>query len=178
MGDEHVRTVIERKTVESPLLTDTDPWADFRKLEVITLELTQQYKHSLGKTSRFFIELENGRFFGTQCPRCERVYTPPRPLCPDCTQITDWIELPGTGTLKTYSVMHFTSGVNQTDVDHIGSPVIMAYVLLDGSSTLFPHLLKAKPDTIKLGMRVQVTYTASPVNHPIHLMYFTPLEKS
>jgi uncharacterized OB-fold protein len=72
--------------------------------------------------------------------------------------------------------MHFTSGIND-DVHQLATPITLAYVLLDGSSTLFPHVLKANPQTIKAGMRVQVAYATPPVHHPIHLMYFAPLEE-
>ena len=106
---------------------------------------------------------------------CGRVYTPPRPLCPHCLCITDWAELPGTGKLETYSVMHFASVVND-DVRQMTMPVVLAYVLLDGSSTLFPHLLRAAPDSVEIGMRVRVAYTDAPVSHPIHLMYFEAVE--
>ena len=57
-----------------------------------------------------------------------------------CT-VTSWQELPGTGTLETYSIMHFASVVND-DIKRLQTPLILAYVLMDGSSTLFPHLLQ------------------------------------
>jgi uncharacterized OB-fold protein len=176
MSDARITSLIERKTVQPARSQDHDAWEAFRQIEIITLELTQSYRHSLGKYSRFFLELENKKIFGTQCPTCQRVYTPPRPLCPDCLHITDWQELSGQGTLATYSVMHFASGVNE-DVRQMQMPVILAYVLLDGSSTLFPHLLKAAPEQVRTGMRVRVAYSDTPVQHPIHMMYFVPSEE-
>ena len=175
MVDRQVTSQIEKKTVPPPRTTQVDPWRNFRQIEIITLELTQQYKHSLGKYSRFFIELENRRFFGTRCAACGRVYTPPRPLCPHCLRVTEWVELPGTGRLETYSVMHASSGINE-DVKQLAMPVVLAYALMDGSSTLFPHLLRAAPESVKIGMRVRVAYADNPVFHPIHLMYFEPME--
>jgi uncharacterized protein len=176
MSDLRVTSLIEQKTVQPGWINGDDPWEAFRQIEIVTLELTQSYRHSLGKYSRFFIELENRRFFGTQCPACHRVYTPPRPLCPDCLQITAWKELAGTGILETYSVMHFSSGMND-DVRQMEMPVVLAYVLMDGSSTLFPHILTAAPQDVQTGMRVRVAYTGLPVQHPIHLMYFAASEE-
>lgn len=172
MTEKQVTSQIEIKEVDA---ASDDLWHAFRQVELITLELTQTYKHSLGKYSRFFIELENKRFFGTYCSTCGKVYTPPRPLCPDCLKVTDWHELNGKGVVQTYSVMHFTNGINQ-DVDSLGTPVILAYVLLDGSSTLFPHVLKVAPENVYIGMPVQVAYSDEPVSHPIHLMYFEAME--
>lgn len=152
-----------------------DPWADFRQIERIALELTQHYEHSLGKYSRFFIELENQRFFATHCATCDKTYAPPRPLCPTCLGVTHWQELPGTGTVATYTVLHFTNGAN-ADVTQLSLPCILAYVLLDGASTLFPHLLMADPASVQIGLRVRVAYKATSVAHPIHLMHFVPME--
>lgn len=175
MSDPRVTSLITQKTTSPPHPADPDPWHAFRQVEIITLELAQHYKHSLGKYSRFFIELEHQRFFGTQCPTCQKVFTPPRPLCPDCLQITDWVELPGSGTMETFAVMHYTSGAND-DVNRLETPIALVYVLMDGSSTLFPHLLKIAPENIKLSMRVRVAYADTPVSHPLHLMYFVPME--
>ena len=163
------------QTAADPLKRASDPWADFRLIERLNLEFTQTYIHSLGKYSRFFVELENHRLMATRCPNCGRVYAPPRPLCPDCTQIAEWIELPGTGTVETFSVLHFSPGSNP-DVEALATPYVLAYVLLDGASTLFPHLLEVPPESVTIGLRVKLRYVDGEVFHPIHLIHFVALE--
>ena len=148
-----------------------DIWADFRDVQRITLEFTQQYKYSLGKVSRFFNALEQGRFLATRCAQCGKVYAPPRPLCPDCLAVTEWVELSGEGELKTWSTLHFSPGSN-ADVNALATPYALAYVLLDGADTLFPHILRAAPADLRIGIRVRVAYSEAPVSHPIHLMRF------
>ncbi len=160
---------ISQAKTESP----ADIWGAFRQVERITLELTQSYKYSLGKYSRFFIELENQRFLATRCSQCKKVYAPPRPLCPSCLCPSQWVELAGGGIVETWSVLHFSPGSN-ADVNALSRPYVLAYVLLDGADTLFPHLLKAQPDQVQRGMRVRVAYSEELVQHPIHLMYFVP----
>lgn len=162
-------------TAANPLTTEADIWADFRQIEVLTLELTQRYQHSLGKTSRFFLALEQRNFLATRCDACAKVYAPPRPFCPDCATVTRWVELRGTGTLETFSVMHFHSHVH-ADVAALPMPCVLGYVLLDGAHTLFPHLVDAPLEAIRMGMRLRVDYREGPVYHPIHLMRFIPLE--
>lgn len=173
---DRVSSLIDKKTIDVPQ-TETDIWSEFRQIERITIQLTQSYKYSLGKYSRFFIELENKQFMATKCPNCSKVYAPARPLCPDCLEVTQWVTLSGEGTVKTFSVLHFSPDSND-DVHNLKTPYILAYVLLDGASTLFPHLLKVDIDSAKIGMRVKVNYVDTPVHHPIHLMYFTALEIS
>lgn len=158
-------------------VNDDDQWSAFCQVERITLELTQSYKYSLGRYSRFFIELGNQKFLATQCESCGKVYAPPRPLCPRCLQVTAWIELSGEGSVKTYSVLHFSPSTN-ADVNALETPYIFAYVQMDGADTLFPHLIRCPIDEICIGLRVKVAYTSTPVSHPIHLMYFVPLEVS
>ncbi len=154
-----------------------DAWADFRQVERLNLEFSQHYVYSLGKYSRFFIELENGRFMGTHCVTCGKIYAPPRPLCPDCMTISEWVELSGVGTVTTYSVLHFAPNTND-DVRALETPYILCYVLLDGASTLFPHILNASLEDVKIGMRVKVAFTQNSVQHPIHLMAFEPVENA
>jgi len=172
MSEGQVKSKFDVQTIE---ISGHDPWADFREVEKLSLEFTQQYRHSLGKYSKFFIELENKKFLATECAQCQKVFAPPRPLCPDCLCITSWKELAGTGKLETYSVIHFSPGTND-DVRQLETPYVLAYVLLEGASTLFPHLLKTDLDSIEMGMKVQVAYTDEPVDHPIHLMHFVPME--
>ncbi len=168
-----VRSQIDIARVESEA---GDIWADFRQVERVALELTQRYRYSLGKSSRFFIALEEGRFLATRCRACAKVYAPPRPLCPACLRVTEWRELTGEGRLETWSVLHFSPGTNE-DARALETPYVLAYALLDGADTLFPHLLRADPAAIKRGMRLRVAYRDEPVGHPIHLMYFVPAEK-
>lgn len=167
--------VTSKKDVQNLPTSVGDVWADFRQVERLTLSLTQSYTHTLGKCSRFFIELEHQHFMATRCVRCNRVYAPPRPLCPECLVPTTWTELAGTGTLETFSVLHFSPGSN-ADVRALTAPYVFAYVLLDGASTLFPHLLRAPVEQVRPGMRVRVAFTEHSVEHPIHLMYFVPAE--
>jgi len=169
-----VKSLIDLQTLDRNL--QHDPWDEFRQVERLTIELTQRYKYSLGRYSRFFIELENHKFYATHSPSSNQTYSPPRPLCPDSLQVTQWVELSGEGEVKTFSILHFSPGSND-DVNAMKTPYVLAYVLLDGATTLFPHLLKI-PDVndVYIGMRVKVKYSDTPVNHPIHLMYFVPLE--
>jgi hypothetical protein len=92
---DRIANKLAEQTVPDPLGRDPDPWADFRDIEIIELNWRQTYRHSLGKYSRFFLELEKGRFLATACPECEKVWAPPRPVCPDDLTITQWKELSG-----------------------------------------------------------------------------------
>lgn len=169
-----VTNKLKSLVVEDPLGRKPDPWADFRHVEVIELNWHQTYRHSLGKYSRFFLELENERFLATRCPECETVWSPPRPVCPRELAVTEWIELSGRGRLAGYSILHYAPSM----APDLETPYVLAYVEMEGADTLFAHLLRnVEQDRIAIGMPVHVVYDAGPVSHPILLMAFEPLSE-
>lgn len=165
---------LEQLAVSDPLGQSPDPWADFRQIEVIELHWEQTYRHSLGKYSRFFLEMENRRFFATRCPACARVWAPPRPVCPDDLTITEWVELSGRGRLASFSVLHYAPA---SAPPTLATPYVLAYVHLDGADTLFAHLLQnyGSLSEVYIGLPVKVVYNDGPVAHPLHLMAFEPI---
>ncbi len=127
-------------TAEDPMAfdhPDGDPWADFREIMRIEWKMDFTYKHVLGKYSKFFIELANKKFVTTECPNCGKVWGIPRPLCSDCMSIRKWKELPGTGTLESFSVSQFVPSFMKVEI-----PYVLAMVKLDGADTLFTHQLQ------------------------------------
>ena len=105
--------------------------------------------------SKFFRGLEEGRLLGQRCPKCEKVYIPPRGACPvDGVPTTDEIELPDRGTVTTYCVVN---------VPFLGQkiepPYVSAYVLLDGADIAFLHLiLDIDAADVRMGMRVEAVW--------------------
>jgi len=124
------------------------------------------YRHSLGKYSKFFIELENKKFFATECPKCGFVY-PIRGRLPRLPGDHQWKELPGTGTLASYSISEFVPAFMKVEL-----PYVLAMVKLDGADSLLPISsgTGARTDKIKTGMPVKVAYSKVPVGHPMLLM--------
>ena len=164
---EHLRTT-------DPENRSPDPWADFREVEILNLEWSQRYKHSLGKYSKFFLGLERGVFLATRCPKCQQSWSPPRPACPTCLRPTQWEELSGQGELVSWSVLHYAPKML---ADSLETPYVLAYVKLAGTDTLFAHLLDypGELSDLKHGLKVQVVYNEGPVDHPIMLMKFAPI---
>lgn len=167
-----VNSKLKQLTVPHPTGQTPDPWAAFREVEILELNWTQNYRHSLGKYSRFFLELENRRFLATRCPKCTNTWAPPRPVCPEDLTTTEWVELSGEGYLVSFSVLHYASAM----VTSLKTPYVLAYVKLDGADTLFTHLLQNFGDIsrVQYGLPVRVVYNDGPVDHPIMLMAFEP----
>jgi uncharacterized OB-fold protein len=105
--------------------------------------------------SKFFRGLAEGRILGQRCPKCQKVYVPPRGACPvDGVPTTDEVELPDRGTVTTFCIVN---------VPFLGQkiepPYVSAYVLLDGADIAFLHLiLECDPADVRMGMRVEAVW--------------------
>ena len=87
-----------------------------------------RYEYSLGQAlSRFLEGLRRGRILGTQCPRCNRVYVPPRVYCEYCfASVNKWVEVPGTGRVVS-AVVSYISAFRE----RLERPEIIAVIRLD-----------------------------------------------
>ena len=58
-------------------------------------------------TEPFWRAAQEGRLVAPQCATCETFRMPPTPFCPSCSsQDIDWIELSGTGTIFSFTVVN------------------------------------------------------------------------
>lgn len=114
------------------------------------------YRHSVSPgESRYLRALAEGKVLGERCPRCHKVYVPPRGACPTCGVPTaESIELPDTGIVTTFCVVN---------VPFLGQrlkpPYVAAYILLDGADIAFLHLVLGCPaEEVRMGMRVRAEW--------------------
>jgi uncharacterized OB-fold protein len=118
------------------------------------VNLAYDYAASPEET-KFFRGLAEGRLLGQRCPKCEKVYIPPRGACPvDGVPTTDEVELPDRGTVTTFCIVN---------VPFLGQkiepPYVSAYVLLDGADIAFLHLiLDIDAADVRMGMRVEAVW--------------------
>jgi len=118
------------------------------------VRLAYDYAASPEET-KFFRGLAEGKLFGQRCPKCEKVYIPPRGACPvDGVPTTDEVELPDRGTVTTFCIVN---------VPFLGQkiepPYVSAYVLLDGADIAFLHLiLDIDAADVRMGMRVEAVW--------------------
>lgn len=90
-----------------------------------------------------------------RCNACTRFFHPPMPSCGYCGSTdVDWREVPGEGTVFTYTVAHHA--VHKALKGH--TPYNVVVVLLDNCDEvrLVSNLVDTEPDQIRVGMPVQV----------------------
>lgn len=159
-----VRRKLEQRKVADPEGRAADPWAAFRDIEILDLPLEFRFRHTLGKTSRFFLALEEKRLLATRCPHCGTTWMPPRAVCGHDRTITEWVELSGRATLAAATVCGPQLG-----------GTTLGYVALEGATTLLFHPLRhVAPGALIAGLPLKIVWSADPVDHPMQSFWFEP----
>lgn len=136
-----------------------------------------QYAWALGPAmSKFLVGLKEGKILAKKCRKCDRVLVPPRMFCEWCYGPTDeWIELPDTGTVETFSISYLDA-----DARRIKEPILIGVISIDGASDKhgFMHYFGGmKPDKLKIGMKVQAVWKPKKEREGSirDILYFKPL---
>src|SRR6266702_1374198 len=83
-----------------------------------------------------------------KCRSCGQVFYYPRSFCPaDLSQDLEWVRCSGKGT-----------GQNQSAGFRDTLPYVTAYVELDEGVRLMTNIVGCKPEEVKIGMPVEVTF--------------------
>jgi hypothetical protein len=131
---------------------------DFKKGRAFTIRSVPRmdYAWDTGEAiGRYLEELKQGRLCGRRCRKCARVLIPPRMQCERCWRPTDeWVTLPGTGTVNTFSLCYIT-----WNMIPLKRPQIPAVIEVDGSSGGILHLLGGvDPRKVKVGLKVRAVW--------------------
>jgi uncharacterized OB-fold protein len=121
---------------------------------ITPVELDYLYEAS-PEESAFFRGLAEGQLLGQRCPKCGKVYVPPRGACPvDGVPTKEEVELPDTGIVTTFCIVNVPFLGQKIQI-----PYVSAYVLLDGADIAFLHLIQEIPaDEVRMGMRVKAVW--------------------
>ena len=105
---------------------------------------------------RFFREIkDNGKLMATLCTECDMTYVPPRLYCQRCfAELEEWIEVPTTGRVYTFTVIHM-----DLDKNPLPEPKVIAFIRLDGTDGGLVHFLdEVDPDQVFIGMCVEAVF--------------------
>lgn len=122
----------------------------------IVTPVRMAYTYTPGRAAqRFLRALEQGRIVGLRCPRCQKVYVPPRGACARCgVGLEEEVELADRGTVVTFSIVRVPSQNIQVDL-----PYVAAHVLLDGADIAFQSLIQeCAVEDVRMGLRVEAVW--------------------
>jgi uncharacterized OB-fold protein len=158
-----------------PLLLDADGLAMLKGMRPLRVRHPYhiEYLHSYGQDSPFFAGLTNKVQLGNRDPETGYTYATPRGHDMFTGNDTEWIVLPGEGTVHAFTVCYFGSEefLPQT-------PFVLALIEYEGVDTLFlARLVGVDPDAPSLdwiGLRVGARYKRNSKLKPTDV-YFAPL---
>lgn len=129
------------------------------------------YKHVGGAyVERFFREIgKNQQIMGVKCPKCDKVYVPPKMICFECYEkMEEWVEVGNQGTVKGFTVV-----THSTPVMPLKPPFAYAIITLDGANTDLVHIIKeSDPQKLKIGLRVEAVFKEKPRKRILDIEYF------
>jgi len=120
------------------------------------------YNYNAGYyVGQYLRELEkNKRIIGVKCPKCQKVYVPPRVACPQCfVKMKEFVPVSDKGIVTAFTVVSvpFTNPLTGEPKE---LPFTCAYIRLDGTDSNLMHCLEELDDRkIKAGMRVQAVFS-------------------
>lgn len=125
--------------------------------------------------SKFYLALrDEKKITGTKCTACNKVFLPPRKVCPACfTENTQWVSISDEGTVIAFAVARrqFASIPQDRKV-----PVIWGLVKLDGADTAMLHYLDGiKPENLAIGMRVKAVFSGERKGTIRDISHFIPI---
>jgi uncharacterized OB-fold protein len=155
--------------------------SDFRDKNVLFNEWNPnaQYAWDAGVAiGRYLDELKQGRLVGVHCRKCDRTVIPPRNFCEWCFRpMDDWVDLPDTGTVNTFSLCYVT-----WNMEYLTDPEIPAVIDIDGTSPpmgIMHKLGEVEPKAVKIGMQVQAVWKPPEEREGsiLDIKYFRPMNE-
>jgi uncharacterized OB-fold protein len=125
-------------------------------IRVVPMPVRLEYTVTAGRTySRYLHALAQKRIIGGRCPRCTKVYVPPRGSCPTCGVPTgEELALAHSATVTTFCIVNIPFGAMP-----FKPPYVVASLLLDGADLPILHLVRGiEPDQVRMGLRVRAVW--------------------
>ncbi len=149
------------------------------EVELLTIfsdpEAEQPFDYSAGRyRSRFLVEIrDNKRFFGVRCPKCKKVYAPPKKICGPCfAEMEEPVEVGPQGVIITFTFLRFAFVDPETGV---AKPVPYAFgvVQLDGADNVIWHFIDYEDESkVKNGARVEPVFEEKRVGSMKDIRHF------
>jgi uncharacterized OB-fold protein len=110
---------------------------------------------------KYFELINEQKLCAAHCSSCNTLHLPPRIFCPNCNnKNTDWTQLSGEGSIRSFTVIHIAGTKYSEDV-----PYIVAIVALKEGPSVCARLVGVdplKPEDIHVGDPVMADFEEIP----------------
>ena len=127
--------------------------------------------------SKFFNEIKDREvLLGIRCPKCKKVYVPPRKVCGPCfVKMDELVELGNEGIVEAVTVVNFPF-IDPDTGERRPVPYIYGYIKLDRADNLFSHIIKTRPGvSVKVGDRVKAIFAGEKKGRIQDISHFEPV---
>ncbi len=130
-------------------------------IQVSSGDTEQPFRWSAGTYgSKFLTEIrDNKKLWGVKCPKCGKVYVPPRRVCGPCyVEMDELVPVSDEGQLITFTIVSF-GFLDPSTGREKPVPYGYAVIQLDGADSYFLHYVdETDPTKLKAGMRVKAVF--------------------
>ena len=137
-----------------------------------SLPVGNRYTYGIAGEKFFRKIKDEGKFYGTNCPKCNHLYVPAVLYCERCfSELTEWVDVGIEGEVHSYTFLYVDLDGNRVDV-----PLIVAFVKIGDGGII--HLInEASMEEVKIGMKVVAVI--KPISERIgsitDILYFKPI---
>jgi len=137
------------------------------------------YDYSAGRYASHFLKKlkEEKRIIGIRCPKCQRVFVPPRPACGYCfVRNTDWVDLGDEGILWGYTIVQFPF-LDPLTGEERPIPYGYGFIELKGAATRLQHFVTASNlNKLRIGMPMKAVFRENRKGSLADILYFKAIE--
>jgi len=136
------------------------------------LPVTNRYTFGLAGERFFRAIKDEGRIFGTHCPKCNHTYVPAVSFCERClSELTDWIDVGKVGEVHTFTLLY-----ENYDGSRRETPEIVAFIRF-GDGGLVHRLGEVDPNATEIGNQVEAVFKpqSERTGSILDILYFKPL---
>ena len=124
-----------------------------------TYPATMQDPFADASTQPFWDAALAGRLVAPRCASCGTFVLTPQPFCFACQgQAFEWVELPGTGTIYTFTVVRHPLAPALADV----VPYVSGIIELDGTqgagARMMLNITDCDPEAVRIGDKVEIRF--------------------
>lgn len=115
--------------------------------------------HASPGTQAFWDAAKQDRLVAPRCTTCGTFRLPPSPFCFQCqSRDVEWIDLPGTGTIYSFTVVRHPLHPDLADA----CPYVSGVVELDGTqgagARMLVNIIDVDPDAVRIGDPVEIVW--------------------
>ncbi len=144
-------------------------------------DIGQPYRYAAGRHGSHFLRTisEKEKILGICCPKCKKVYVPPRAVCGPCfTKTEGWVELGTEGRIGIYTILRFKFISPETG-EPKPVPYIFGTIFIDGADTALAHFISIPENRklLRIGARVGARFTKKKNGNMADISHFEIIDK-